>query len=164
MRNSISESFPKGWKLKLDQFKQETSHSYLHNIYTNWITILHYWNKLLVTGEWTLLNWVYVCPKSWCFLQLLGSKHDIPRLARWEVSWMITLGLSGLKFCGCVEILCQRVFLIVARLRAWNPHGYWQLPTVSKAVSQKVLHDWCLYNCTFPNRWEEKNGIGLKSN
>lgn len=66
---------------------------------------------------------------------------------------MITLGLSGLKFCGSVEIMCQGGFLIIARLRAWNPHGYWQLPTVSKAVSQKVLHDWCLYNCTFPNRW-----------
>lgn len=69
---------------------------------------------------------------------------------------MSTLGLSSLKFCGSVEIMCQRVFLIVARLRAWNPHGYWQLPTVSKAVLQKVLHDWCLYNCTFPNRWGKK--------
>lgn len=77
-------------------------------------------------------------------------------LAGWEVSWMSTLGLSSLKFCGSVEIMCQRVFLIVARLRAWNPHGYWQLPTVSKAVLQKVLHDWCLYNCTFPNRWGKK--------
>lgn len=80
----------------------------------------------------------------------------IPGLARREVSYVITLGLSGLKFCGSVEIMCQKVFLIVARLRAWNPHGYWQLPTVSKAVSQKVLHDWCLYNCTFPNRWGKK--------
>ena len=34
-RFSISESFRKGWNLKLDQLKQKTSHRYVHNIYMN---------------------------------------------------------------------------------------------------------------------------------
>lgn len=53
-----------------------------------------------------LLNWVYVCPKGWCFLQLLGLKHDLSlgwlggRSARWSRSAFPALNSVALwKLC-----------------------------------------------------------------
>lgn len=55
-----------------------------------------------------LLNWVYVCPKNWCFLQLLVLKYDLTlvwlggRSARWAL-WVFPASDSVVLWKLCVR-------------------------------------------------------------